>query len=139
MFATILVKLLIVASSLFDTAPRSDLAALIPFKAPSIAVIADSAFAAVPRSIADIADNEEVDVAVVSKKPCSVVVLLDVTLRDEDSATGYYAKELILPPNTSLRVLNGGEKLILTPNNNLYVRSNVDNSIDAILSTVEIV
>jgi len=67
------------------------------------------------------------------------VVLIDVTLRDADSATGYYAKEMILPPNTSLRVLNGGEKLILTPNNNLYVRSNVDESIDCVLSTVEIV
>ena len=67
------------------------------------------------------------------------VVLIDVTLRDEDSATGYYAKEMILPPNTSLRVLNGGEKLILTPNNNLYVRSNVDDSIDCVLSTVEII
>jgi hypothetical protein len=67
------------------------------------------------------------------------VVLIDVTLRDADSTTGYYAKELILPPNTSLRVLNGGEKLILTPNNNLYVRSNVDNSLDCVLSTVEIV
>ena len=67
------------------------------------------------------------------------VVLIDVTLRDDTSAEGYYAKELILPPNTSLRVLNGGEKLILTPNNNLYVRSNVDASIDAVLSTVEIV
>jgi hypothetical protein len=67
------------------------------------------------------------------------VVLIDVTLRDDTSTTGYYAKELIVPPNTSLRVLNGGEKLILTPNNNLYVRSNVDDSIDCILSTVEIV
>tara|TARA_B110000503_G_scaffold47027_1_gene76655 strand:+ start:2680 stop:3009 length:330 start_codon:yes stop_codon:yes gene_type:complete len=67
------------------------------------------------------------------------VVLIDVTLRDADSTTGYYAKELILPPNTSLRVLNGGEKLILTPNNNLYVRSNVDNSLDCVLSTVEII
>lgn len=67
------------------------------------------------------------------------VVLIDVTLRDADSTTGYYAKELLLPPNTSLRVLNGGEKLILTPNNNLYVRSNVDNSVDCVLSTVEIV
>jgi hypothetical protein len=67
------------------------------------------------------------------------VVLIDVTLRDSDSTTGYYAKELLLPPNTSLRVLNGGEKLILTPNNNLYVRSNVDNSVDCVLSTVEIV
>jgi len=67
------------------------------------------------------------------------VVLVDITLRDETSVTGYYAKELIIPPNTSLRVLNGGEKLILTPNNNLYVSANVDNSVDCILSTVEIV
>ena len=67
------------------------------------------------------------------------VVLINVELQDADSATGFYAKEMILPPNTSLRVLNGGEKLILTPNNNLYVNSNVDNSIDCILSTVEIV
>tara|TARA_B110000977_G_scaffold174895_1_gene229184 strand:- start:3976 stop:4305 length:330 start_codon:yes stop_codon:yes gene_type:complete len=67
------------------------------------------------------------------------VVLVDVSLRDVDSTEGFYAKELILPPNTSLRVLNGGEKLILTPNNNLYVRSNVADSIDCILSTVEII
>jgi hypothetical protein len=67
------------------------------------------------------------------------VVLVDVQLRDDASVTGYYAKEMIIPPNTSLRVLNGGEKLILTPNNNLYVTSNVDDSIDAVLSTVEIV
>jgi hypothetical protein len=67
------------------------------------------------------------------------VVLIDVTLRDDTSAEGYYAKELILPPNTSLRVLNGGEKLILTPNNNLYVKSNVEDSLDCVLSTVEIV
>lgn len=67
------------------------------------------------------------------------VVLVDIELQDEASVTGYYAKEMIIPPNTSLRVLNGGEKLILTPNNNLYVKANVDNSIDCILSTVEII
>ena len=67
------------------------------------------------------------------------VVLIDVSIRDDASTEGLYAKEMILPPNTSLRVLNGGEKLILTPNNNLYVRSNVDDSIDAVLSTVEII
>ena len=67
------------------------------------------------------------------------VVLVDVQLRDDTSTTGYYAKEMIVPPNTSLRVLNGGEKLILTPNNNLYVTANVDDSIDCVLSTVEIV
>jgi hypothetical protein len=67
------------------------------------------------------------------------VVLINVQLRDADSSTGFYAKDMVLPPNTSLRVLNGGEKLILTPNNNLYVNSNVDDSIDCVLSTVEIV
>lgn len=66
------------------------------------------------------------------------VVLVDIQLRDDASVEGYYARELIVPPNTSLRVLNGGEKLILTPNNNLYVKSNVEDSIDCILSTVEI-
>jgi hypothetical protein len=66
-------------------------------------------------------------------------VLVDVELQDAASTTGYYAKEIVVPPNTSLRVLNGGEKLILTPDNNLFVTSNVDDSIDAILSTVEIV
>jgi hypothetical protein len=67
------------------------------------------------------------------------VILVSVELQDETSTTGYYAKDLIVPPNTSLRVLNGGEKLILAPSNVLYVTSNVDNSIDVVISTVEIV
>jgi len=67
------------------------------------------------------------------------VILVDVELQDDASVTGYYAKELIVPPNTSLRVLNGGEKLILAPSNVLYVKSNVENSVDCVLSTVEIV
>ena len=66
------------------------------------------------------------------------VILVDIELQDEDSVTGYYAKELIVPPNTALRVLNGGEKLILTPNNNMYVSANTDDCVDCILSTVEI-
>lgn len=67
------------------------------------------------------------------------VVLVNVELQDDTSTTGYYAKDLIVPPNTSLRVLNGGEKLILAPSNVLYVTSNVDESIDVVISTVEIV
>lgn len=67
------------------------------------------------------------------------VVLVNVELQDETSTVGYYAKDLIVPPNTSLRVLNGGEKLILAPSNVLYVTSNVSDSIDVVISTVEIV
>jgi hypothetical protein len=67
------------------------------------------------------------------------VILVNVELQDETSTIGYYAKDLILPPNTSLRVLNGGEKLILAPSNVLYVNSNTETSVDVIISTVEIV
>jgi hypothetical protein len=66
------------------------------------------------------------------------VVLVSVEIQDESSTIGYYAKDLILPSNTSLRVLNGGEKLILAPSNILYVSSNVEDSIDVVISTVEI-
>jgi hypothetical protein len=89
-----------------------------------------------------LATNENARVTVVGFSLANLtegVVLVDIELQDEDSVTGYYARELIIPPNTSLRVLNGGEKLILTPTNNLYVSANVDNSVDCILSTVEIV
>jgi hypothetical protein len=86
--------------------------------------------------------NENARVTVVGFSLANItdgVILVDVLIRDDASVTGYYARELILPPNTSLRVLNGGEKLILAPNNNLFVVSNVENSVDCILSTVEIV
>lgn len=89
-----------------------------------------------------LATNENARVTVVGFSLANTTngtVLVDVELQDESSVRGYYAKEIVIPPNTSLRVLNGGEKLILTPNNNLFVTVNVDNSVDAILSTVEIV
>jgi hypothetical protein len=89
-----------------------------------------------------LATNENARVTVVGfslANTTSGTVLVDVELQDEASVTGYYAKEIVIPPNTSLRVLNGGEKLILTPENNLYVTSNVDDSVDVIMSTVEIV
>lgn len=88
-----------------------------------------------------LATNENARVTVVGFSLANLtegVILVDIELQDETSAVGYYAKEMIIPPNTSLRVLNGGEKLILTPQNNLYVTSNVANSVDCILSTVEI-
>lgn len=89
-----------------------------------------------------LATNENARVTVVGFSLANLtegVILVDIELQDETSAIGYYAKEMIIPPNTSLRVLNGGEKLILTPQNNLYVSSNVDESVDCILSTVEII
>lgn len=52
--------------------------------------------------------------------------------------SAYFIKEVIIPPNQSLRVINGGEKLVLAGNMKLYVKSNTAASIDVIGSYVEI-
>lgn len=63
---------------------------------------------------------------------------VSVTVRDDTSVTGYYIKDVLVGPQSSLRVVNGGEKLILASSNELYVSSSVSDSIDAIVSYVEI-
>jgi len=66
-------------------------------------------------------------------------VYVDVLVSDDTSNTGYYLKETLLPANTSLRVVNQGEKLIVAPTNKVQVRSSVNDSVDVVLSFVEIV
>lgn len=65
-------------------------------------------------------------------------VYVSVLITDEDSTTGYYIKDTIIPANTSLRLVNQGEKLIVAPSNELKVSASVDNAIDCIMSYVEI-
>ena len=65
-------------------------------------------------------------------------LFVSVTVTDDQDVEGYYLKDVTLPPNSSLRVINGGEKLILANDNQLKVISNLDDSIDVVLSYVEI-
>ena len=67
------------------------------------------------------------------------IVLLDVKLTDATPTTGYYAKQVLIPPNSSLRLVNGGEKLILAESNSLIVNANVAAALDVIISYVELV
>jgi hypothetical protein len=67
------------------------------------------------------------------------IVLLDVKLTDATPTTGYYAKQVLIPPNSSLRLVNGGEKLILAESNSLIVNANVAAGLDVIISYVELV
>ena len=60
------------------------------------------------------------------------------TVASPPNDTAYFIKEVVLPPNQSLRVINGGEKLVLGGNMNVYANSNVDASIDLVASYVEI-
>jgi len=65
-------------------------------------------------------------------------VYASVLLKDDTSVTGYYLKDTIVPANTSLRVVTNGEKLIMAPSNILSVQASVDDSLDVVLSYVEI-
>jgi hypothetical protein len=65
-------------------------------------------------------------------------IYCDVLIKDDTSVTGYYLKDSILPAGTSLRAVSTGEKLVLAPNNQLLVRASVDDSVDVVVSYVEI-
>jgi hypothetical protein len=66
-------------------------------------------------------------------------VEIEVPTSPSGTIFGYYCKNILIPPNTSLRLVNGGEKLILAENNKLYGSSDTAASIDALISYVEIV
>jgi len=67
------------------------------------------------------------------------VVGASVLVHDDTSVEGYFMKDVMVPPNTSLRALAAGEKLILAPSNQLYLVSNQIESLDAVISYVDIV
>lgn len=65
-------------------------------------------------------------------------IQVSVLLQDAASTTGYFLKDIIIPPFQTLRAVNGGEKLIMMNNNNLSVVSSKPNSVDVLVSYVEI-
>jgi len=69
----------------------------------------------------------------------SSFVYVSVLISDDTSVTGYYLKDTILPANTSLRVVSTGEKLIIAPSNKLLIQSSTNDSVDVVMSYVEIV
>lgn len=65
-------------------------------------------------------------------------VSVDVFVIDEDSVAALYIKNVIIPPNTAVKLITGGEKLILPETAGLRVSSTVESSIDVVISYVEI-
>jgi len=67
------------------------------------------------------------------------IVLASVRIVDEVTSTSsYFIKDVILPPNQSLRIVNGGEKLIIAPSSSVYIQANISSSLDVVMSYVEI-
>ena len=64
--------------------------------------------------------------------------IVNVFVIDENSTQAYYVKGLVIPPNTSVKVITQGEKLILPETAGMRISSDTENSIDATISYVEI-
>lgn len=68
-----------------------------------------------------------------------ITVYVSVLVHDDTSVEGFYLKDVMLPANSSLRALSAGEKLILAPENQLYLVVDTDEAVDAVISYVDIV
>ena len=67
------------------------------------------------------------------------IIMASIQLQDTIANTSaYYVQNIVIPPNTSARVINGGERLVLGSSTNIVINSNTNSSIDLVLSYVEI-
>ena len=67
------------------------------------------------------------------------VVFVSLKVVGGGSDPAWYLKDVPITANTTLKAINGGEKLILEPDDQLIVEANTDDSLDCVLSYVEIV
>lgn len=65
-------------------------------------------------------------------------VVANVQVVGSDTTVSYYVKGLAIPPNTAVKVVTQGEKLILPESTSLRITSDTADSIDATVSYVEI-
>jgi hypothetical protein len=65
-------------------------------------------------------------------------VVADLYVVGADTTTAHYVRGLVIPPNTSVKIITQGEKLILPENTGLRLVSDTIDSIDATISYVEI-
>jgi len=67
------------------------------------------------------------------------IVYASLLVHDDTSVEGYFMKDTIIPPNSSLHALSAGENLILAPTNQLYIVADQNDALDAVISYVDIV
>jgi hypothetical protein len=65
-------------------------------------------------------------------------VNVNVFVIDENSTQALYVSNIAIPPNSSLKLITQGEKLILPETAGLRIVSDTEDSIDATISYVEI-
>ena len=67
------------------------------------------------------------------------MVNCSVEIGDEASNIGFLVKDMPIAPNSSMKPIGKGEKIVMDANNVLYVTASQTASLDVILSIVEIV
>lgn len=65
-------------------------------------------------------------------------IVVDIDIVGSDTTTAKYVRQLAIPPNTSVKLITQGEKLILPENTSLRITSDTTDSVDATVSFVEI-
>ena len=65
-------------------------------------------------------------------------VIVDVFITDATSTKGYYIKQLIIPPYTSAKLVQNGEKIILGNSCSLSVVSDTADRLEVIVSYAEV-
>jgi len=65
-------------------------------------------------------------------------VNVNVFVIDENSTQAHYVRGLVIPPNTTAKIITQGEKLILPETAGIRIVSDTDDSVDATISYVEI-
>lgn len=86
------------------------------------------------------ASNERITVIGLSLTNLTGSVILGSirVVNNTTSASAYFVKEVQIPPNQSLRVINGGEKLVLSANTSVYIQASQDATLDLVMSYVAI-
>jgi hypothetical protein len=66
------------------------------------------------------------------------IVTASIFIEDADENKGYFIKNLRIAPQSAARVINGGEKLLLAPENTVSIVCDTANGLDVVFSLVVI-
>ena len=65
-------------------------------------------------------------------------VVVNMYVIDENSTQATYVRGIVIAPNTSAKIITQGEKLILPATSGIRVEADTEDSIDVVISYVEI-
>jgi len=65
-------------------------------------------------------------------------VQASILIKDDTSIEAYYIKDVMIPAQSSFKAMIGGEKIIVPTDYAVLVQSDIDDSVDVIVSYVDI-